>query len=418
MVMEILPCCLKGRVRIPPSKSAAHRALICAALADGESIIRPAVLGADVEATLSAARALGAEIEVSGGAIHVRGVKAPPKSAAIDCGESGSTLRFFVPIAAALGVETVFSGRGKLAQRPMAPLLDALCAHGARVKSAQGEIPAVSGALQSGVYQISGSVSSQYITGLLFALPLLQGDSELRLTSPLESRGYVDMTVQMMEHFGVKVNALPDSYRIPGGQRYRPAGCAVEGDYSSGAFWLCAGALNSDVYVEGLEHSSLQGDKQIIPILQRFGAQITTGQNSVGARHGRLVSTDIDVRDIPDLVPVLAALACYANGTTIIYNAGRLRLKESDRLMAVTQGLKNLGAGIVEYSDKLVIIGQASLRGGAADAFGDHRIAMAMSIAALGCDNPVRITGAECVAKSYPDFYDHFVRLGGNCYAV
>lgn len=421
MVVELLPGSLQGRVTIPPSKSAAHRAVICAALARGESIVRPAALSEDIRATVRAAEALGAQVRIleEEDCLVIRGVCGrPSKAVEIDCGESGSTLRFFVPIAAALGAQAVFRGQGKLPQRPMTPLVEALSAHGVKAQPTQGEIPSLSGRLESGNFEISGSVSSQYISGLLFALPLLEGDSIIQLTSPLESKGYVDMTIQMMRRFGVTVETRRDGYTVPGGQEYQPRRCDLEGDYSNGAYWLCAGALGSHIEVWGLDSSSLQGDRQIVSILRDFGADLTVRRDHVKAQRGRLVSVDVDVRDVPDLAPILAVTAAYANGATTIYNAGRLRIKESDRLHAITQGLKNLGAGIVEYTDKLVILGQDSLRGGEADSFGDHRIAMALSIAALGCENAVRVTGAECVSKSYPTFFHQLAGLGGNCRVV
>lgn len=415
MNIRITPAPLKGTVKIPPSKSAAHRALICAALAAGESNISPVYPTEDLSATTRGCAALGAQISPDGLSLKVRGIvpgAAPPSPVEIDCGESGSTLRFLLPIAAAMGVPARFLGKGQLPYRPMEPLLTALQKQGITCKTTQG-MPEISGKLSAGVFSLPGNISSQYISGLLFALPLLAEGSEIRLTSPLESGSYVELTLSALAACGVRVQPMEYGWRIPGKQAYRPGAFAIEGDYSSAAFWLCAGALAGPVYASGLLELSLQGDRAILPLLKGFGAQAWWENECAITQRRALSGMEIDASQIPDLVPVLAALAACSNGKTLIYGAERLRIKESDRLHAISVGLRQLGAMVAEFPDRLIITGQEELAGGKADACGDHRIAMALSIAAIRCKNPVVIAGAECVAKSYPTFWEDYQTLGG-----
>lgn len=414
MDIRITPGPLSGKIDIPPSKSAAHRAAICAMLASSESGLAPVQETGDMLATIRAARALGAQAELSGDHLKITGIGKVPATAALDCGESGSTLRFFVPIAAALGVNASFMGHGRLPQRPMDELVGVLEQHGVTVTKNSGEILGVSGRLEAGTYEIGGSISSQYITGLLLALPLLKGDSEIILTSPLESRGYVDMTVSVQKRFGVLVTETATGWKVKGNQRYIPQNFKIEGDYSSAAFWLCAAALGGRIETTGLDFNSKQGDRQILKLLGDIGAEVQYIRDFVAVKHSTLKAFNADVSQIPDLMPILAVTAVFSNGVSRLYNAHRLRLKESDRLASVAAGLRNLGAGIIENADELIIIGQDWLfGGGVADSFGDHRIAMSMSIAASFCRNPSVILGADCVDKSYPCFYRDFAMLGG-----
>lgn len=420
----ITPGKLSGTISAPPSKAVVHRAVICAALSRGKCLISGVEETNDMAATITAARALGADISLNGDTLTVTGLmngnSKIPLFANINCGESGSTYRFFVPVAAALGVTTSFYGGGRLPDRPITPLTDALIKHGIRVEKTGDEMLTVSGKLTGGRFELPGNVSSQYVTGLLFALPLLDEDSEIVLTSPLESKGYVDITLAALRMAGIDIEVKDNIYSIKGKQVYCSTDSRVEGDYSSVAFWLCAGAVNSDITVTGLSATSLQGDREIISVLQSFGANVAIDQNNGAVRvyPGDLAAIELDVSDIPDLVPVLAAVAAYAKGTTVLYNAGRLRVKESDRLAAVTAGLRALGAEVAEFEDRLEVTGKKKLSGGITDSFNDHRIAMAMSIAALGCEAKTVISGAECVNKSYPRFYDDFKALGGICDVV
>lgn len=401
----------RGIVEIPPSKSLSHRAVICGALASaaGRCLIGNPGSSEDLDATLRAVTALGFRWEPAGDKLALTG--RPPRPAPtvtlIDCGESASTLRLTLPLAALEGCETHFTGSEGLFRRPLTPYREALAPSGVELRPERNGVR-LSGRLQSGVYRLPGDQSSQFVSGLLLALPLLPGDSELRLTTPLESRPYVEMTLEVMAEFGVEVRALPDGYKIPGGQRYRPADYTVEGDYSQAAFFLAAAALGCPVECAGLREHSSQGDREILSILRAMGAQVRRSGNRLTVTADRLRGVTVSARQIPDLIPPLAALCCFCEGESRITDARRLRLKESDRLRALSTQLGALGADIREEGDSLVIHGQPWLRGGAADACGDHRVAMALAVAALRCRTPVRLTGADTIKKSYPSFWEDF----------
>ena len=397
MNITVTPTKLAGTVTPPPSKSQAHRALIAAALADGESVISNVAFSQDIEATLSCLDDLGAAFERDGSTDTVRGMGASAMSPLrrmaypqLNCGESGSTLRFLIPIALAVRGGGVFSGRGRLMERPQQPYFDIFDEKDIFHELKDGVLT-VTGTLASGEYRLPGDVSSQFITGLLYALPLRDGDSEIVLTSPLESRGYVDMTLDVLEKFGISVTERENSYFIPGRQTYRPHPCPVEPDWSQAGFWYAAMSLGNLVDVDGLNPRSTQGDRVIA---EHFAKLSQPGD------------MDIDVSGCPDLVPPLAAMAALRAGEiTRLTNAARLRIKESDRLSSVTQVLNVLGADVEEGPDFLTIRGREALRGGAAvDSFNDHRIAMMAAIAATRCREPVTVLGAECVAKSTHSF--------------
>lgn len=406
---------LSGSVQAPVSKSDLHRLIIAAALCPGDTtVIAPYTLNDDIRATASIMEMAGASIVFEKTHITVRGILQPKQDFCADCRESGSTLRFLVPVLAALNARCRFVGEGRLPQRPITPLREQLEKHDVSF-SAENLPFAISGQLRSGVYTFPGNVSSQYITGLLLALPLLPGDSRIVLTSPLESQGYVDMTLSVLQRFGIGIDCpSPLEFSIRGGQSYRsPGRVTAEGDWSNGAFWLAAGALSGPVTVNGLQLSSLQGDKAVCSILEKMGANVRYQGDSITVETGKLQAVTIDGSQIPDIVPILAVVTAFAEGSSHIVNAGRLRIKESDRLTAVAQCLSAIGAQIQEGSDSLTITGKAVLQGGSVDSFGDHRIAMSMAIASLGCENPVRIADPLCVKKSYPGFYEEFSRLGG-----
>ena len=385
MNVTITPGLLRGAITPPPSKSQAHRLLIAAALADGESRIEHLADSQDIQATrrcMAALKAPGEDLPV------------------LDCGESGSTLRFLIPVALALRGGGRFTGRGRLMERPQKPYFDLFDEKGIAYRQEDGVLT-VQGRLTPGTFALPGDVSSQFVTGLLYALPLLEGDSRITLTTPLESRGYVDMTLEALERFGIRA-ACPDgrTLRVPGGQTYRPCRAAVESDYSQAAFYYAANGLGGQVEILGLNPRSAQGDRCIVPYhMQLCGPG----------------EAELDVSQCPDLVPPLAAHAALRQGITRIVNAARLRIKESDRLTAVAQVLTALGADVVEGADRLTITGQPEgLAGGVTvDSHNDHRIAMMAAVAATRCAAPVTITGAECVAKSYPDFWEDYERLGG-----
>ncbi|MBC8571149.1 3-phosphoshikimate 1-carboxyvinyltransferase [Zongyangia hominis] len=411
---------LRGTASAVPSKSMGHRSLICAALAGGGTVsgLR---FSADISATVDALSAMGFSLTRDGGAVRA-GAFTPPSSRGgelpvIDCNESGSTLRFLIPVAAALGESVTFTGRGRLPSRPIGVLTDALSQHG--VFFSGDSLPlSMSGYLKPGHFRLPGNVSSQYISGLLFALPLLEGDSVVEITTPLESKPYIDLTVKALGDFGIKVTETSQGYAVRGNQRYEPRDCAVEGDYSNAAFFACGAALGGAVLTTGLDPASLQGDRDIFPLLERMGAKVTWETDGVRVQSGPLRGIDIDASQIPDLVPVLAVTAAFCEGETTIYNAGRLRLKESDRLSAVSDCLRRLGAQVEEGSDRLKITGKPRLLGGEVDGCNDHRIVMAMAVAALRCEGPVIIRGAQAVEKSYGAFFEDYQALGGNCHVI
>lgn len=406
---------LSGTVRAPSSKSDLHRLLLAAALCFGQRCrILDYQSNDDIEATASILEAAGASLSQEGDGLVLEGFGALRQDFVADCRESGSTLRFLLPVLGALGLRCRFVGRGRLPQRPLTPLVEELRAHGL-VLSGDSLPLEISGQLQPGDYAFPGNISSQYITGLLFALPLLPGDSTLRLTSPLESKGYVELTLSVLRRFGIQVEQpSEDCYHIPGGQRYRsPGELRAQGDWSGAAFWLVAGALSGPITVEGLQPDSLQGDRAVCDVLAAMGAKVTWEKGALTVSPAPLRAVTIDASQIPDLVPPLAVAVAFAQGESCIINAGRLRLKESDRLAAVAKDLRALGAPVEEGPDFLRIQRNKKLRGGVVESFGDHRLAMAMAIASLGCEEPVTILGPGCVKKSYPAFYQDFEHLGG-----
>ena len=328
------------------------------------------------------------------------------------CGESGSTLRFLLPLCGALGMRAVFYREGRLPDRPLQPLDEQLALHGMAIRS-DGALLHVSGRLRAGEYTLPGNVSSQYVTALLMALPLIEGESVLRIEGRLESADYVAMTLDTLKKAGIRIDAIDGGFRIPGGQRYRADdGGAVEGDYSGAAFFLCMGALsNAGVTVTNLDPASKQGDKRVPEILARLGAYVECGADCVTVRRGTLRGAVIDASMIPDLVPALAAVAALCDGETRFTHAERLRLKESDRLTATKNLIAALGGDARETGDGLIIAGKARLSGGTVDPCGDHRLAMAAAVAACGCEGEVVVPDAQCVNKSYPAFWDDMKRL-------
>ena len=426
---------LNGTVRAPSSKSEAHRALIVAALAAlygaGAHTRRiPCTdLNQDIEATVNCLSALGAHIVRDGTDYLVTPITKIPQHAELDCGESGSTLRFLLPVCCALGAvrgapegfTATLTGHGRLPQRPLSPLYEELVAHGA-VLSPMGSNPlVVQGKLSSGKYCLAGNVSSQFISGLLFALPLLDRDSEIEIYSMVESVGYIRMTYETLTRVvGEVMSAFPVYFKIIGRSHrsilaFPERELTVGGDWSGAAFFLTAGLLgheSSSITLTGLDASSFQGDRAIIDILRRMGGDIrVTESGDITAYPSTLRGMEIDASQIPDLVPILAVAASVAEGETRIVGASRLRIKESDRLKTVTDMLTALGGDVTETADGLIIRGVPRLKGGIMDAAGDHRIAMSGAVAALVCDESVTIVGAECVAKSYPAFWEEFERL-------
>ena len=420
-----------GTVTLPPSKSAAHRALLCAALSRGRCTVRPIIESDDMKATLGAMESLGVLVQYDPTQQTVRldaSGLGRPGGGEIDCLESGSTLRFLIPIAAVLGGDYRFVGRGRLPQRPLGVYRDLLPLHGVAVRS-QGGLPLeISGRLLPGAFRLPGDVSSQFITGLLLALPLLEADSTLQLTSPLESAGYVDLTRRVLEEFGVTTLSVPGGWTVPGQQAFSAGSYTVEGDWSQAAFFLCMAALDPaghPVHMVGLRPDSTQGDRACADLFGAFGVSITwengvlTAQNTRAQEpHGGLTGQVIDVSQIPDLAPALAVCGAFARGETRLINAARLRLKESDRLAAMEQAILTLGGQARATEDALLLTGQTTFPGGRALGMQDHRVVMALAALALRASGPVEVTDAYSIRKSYLGFFEDFRRLGGNAHVI
>ena len=412
--VKFSPFVPNGTVNVPPSKSDVHRAIICAAMANGVSRISPVALSNDIKETIGCIKALGADAVLENNVLTVDGTNMyKNKTALLDCGESGSTLRFFIPIAAVGNINATFVGKGKLPQRPIGIFTEALPKAGTVCKTEGGLPLEIKGQLKSGIFEIPGNVSSQFITGLLLALPILEGDSEIVLTSPLESVGYIAMTIRTMKQFGVNIQATEKGWHIKGGQSYKTCDYTTDGDWSQAAFFMVLGAVSGKVTVKGVAKDSTQGDKKCAEILTRFGAKVTQLDNEVTVEKGELKAITIDASQIPDLVPVLSVCAAFAEGTTKIINAERLRIKECDRLKATAELLNNLGGKVKELSDGLEITGVSSLKGGNVNGYNDHRIVMSAAVCAARSDEDITATFAMSINKSYPDFYIDYNSIGG-----
>ncbi len=410
----IAPKKLSGSIDVPPSKSDTHRAIICALLARDISEIHPIDLSNDIMSTINAAEALGAYVKVVKNRLIIDSRFAFSKNyITLNCYESGSTLRFLIPVVSAFGISAQFERTDTLLSRPMNVYADILPKFGVEC-AYNGTLPfSVTGKLKPGKFLIPGDVSSQFITGLLFALPLLQENSEIFLTTPGESSGYVDMTIKTMLKFGVKVSKTENGFKIPGNQHYKARNYVTEGDWSQAAFFLAAGAIGESVTVRGLNINSLQGDKAIAKLLYRMGADVKYEEDSVTVSPGMLSGINVFAAPTPDLVPILAVLGACAQGTTRIFGASRLRFKESDRLCAIHDGLKKLGVNATETDDGLLIEGQKYFNKASLNGFNDHRIVMAFSIAAMRASGKICISSAESISKSYPSFFEDYNKLGG-----
>lgn len=408
MNQTILPGPRTGSVRIPASKSQAHRLLICAALGAQPVALQCDGVSADIAATARCLCALGADITDDGaGTFRIVPIAGKmPAHADLFCGESGSTLRFLLPVVGTLGADVTFRMAGRLPERPLSPLDAVLTAHGMTIRR-DGALLHVAGQLRPGAYELPGDVSSQYISGLLMALPRLPGESTLAVTGKLESAGYIAMTEDALRLSGIRLQKSGRTYTIPGGQTARlPAQCRVEGDWSNAAFFLCMGALSpAGVTVTGLSAASSQGDSAVLDVLRRFGADVRETQDAVTVRRGALRGVTIDAAPIPDLIPVLSVVAALADGETQIVNAARLRLKESDRLESTAAMLRALGGQVEVHDSGLTVTGRPALTGGTVDPQHDHRIAMAAATAACGSAAPVTVRDRACIEKSYPCFW-------------
>lgn len=420
---------ITGEITLPPSKSVSHRVLFCAGLCGGESKISRLLASADSDATLRVLAALGCEVNRLGEDILVRGVSPVEYSGnetiTVDCGESGSTLRFAIPLLSLTGKTVKLTGAPRLMERPQSVYREIFEGAGLLFEQ-DSESVTIKGSLKPGKYHIKGDISSQFVTGLLLALPLLNGDSLIEITPPFESRSYAELTVKVMFDFGVKAEWLPDSDGIirlfvNGSQKYKPCDCSVEGDYSQLGFFGAAAAIGGKLSCKGLDINSVQGDRVILDILSRFGADITTDKTgteaviSISASENGLKGCEIDLADCPDLGPALMVAAAFAKGETLIYNAGRLRIKESDRLAAMEQELKLLNTDLQIDGESMIIKGRRPLTAPVTvQTHNDHRIAMSLAVFAAYAEQPVTLLGADCVAKSYPDFFKDFAAVGGN----
>lgn len=413
-IVKCLPFTPSGSVTAPPSKSDVHRAIICAALSKGVSTISPVALSNDIRATIGCIEALGAKTHIENDVLTVDGTELfSNKTATLDCGESGSTLRFFIPVAAVGEVNATFIGSGRLPQRPIGIFTDLLPNFGVNCQTEGGLPLKISGKLQSGIYKIPGNVSSQFITGLLFALPLLENDSDIVLTSPIESVGYINMTIYTMSKFGVEIETTDFGWHIKGNQSYKPCSYTTDGDWSQAAFFMVSGAINGSITVNGVNRDSAQGDRKIADLISQFGAEVLQTDTSVTVNSRKMHAITIDASQIPDLVPVLAVCATFADGTTKIINAQRLRIKESDRLKTTASLINNLGGNVKELSDGLEITGVNKLSGGSADGCNDHRIVMSAAVCAAGLDGEIECSDALSINKSYPEFFNDYNSIGG-----
>jgi len=422
--LRIEPEKLAGRIFIQPSKSMAHRLIICALLAQGTSQIDNVVLSDDLKATLGACEALGARIRIEDSSAFINRKRVIITSSGetrvvhpvIDCIESGTTARFIMPISRLCEDPVTLTGRGRLVTRPFEIYKSLLPEKGVRYADENGKMPIrLSGRLQPGEYDLRGDISSQFISGLLIALPFLEGDSLLRISGSLESRPYVEMTLDALKQFDIAIEHSDDFkvFKIRGNQRARARSLAVEGDWSQAAFFCILGAVSGEIAIDGLKESSLQGDRVIQDIVRDMGAKTVWEQNTLKVSPGSLRSIQVDVSQCPDLVPAVAVGAALCPGRSAITNAQRLRLKESDRLRAVCTELNKLGAHVIEDEDSLVIHGVEHFKGAIVDGWNDHRIVMALAIASSCCEGTVEINGFEAVSKSYPEFWHDFKLLGG-----
>ena len=432
MKVILTPSPLRGELYAIPSKSHVHRLLICAALASAPTLLRcPPTSAVDINATINCLAALGARITRVSEGFRVIPIDREnlPKSAVLPVVESGSTLRFMLPVVCALGVSGRFEMAGRLPKRPLSPLDRQLKEGGVKLWWEGENILLTQGRLAPGSYTLPGNISSQYITGLLLALPLLGGQSTLEVTGAVESEDYIKMTLDAIGEFGFTPSVKEGRYILDSPWPFvSPGEVAAEGDWSNAAFWLSAGAMpGGDITLRGLNRESSQGDREVALILERMGARVEWKGDSIRVREGARRGVEIDARPIPDAIPVLSVVAAVSEGRTLMANAGRLRIKESDRLSATAQTLNALGGKARETRslsftandllspepDNLIIEGLPRLVGGSVEGFGDHRMAMMAGVAAGGCTGPITLTGAEAVSKSYPHFWEDMKLVGG-----
>ncbi len=394
--IKIIPKKLCGSVKAVSSKSFAHRIITAAALADKETDVYINGFSDDILRTISCVEALGAVCRREEDRVLITPITQKKENAILELGESGTTARIMLPVCAVVSKSAQLSGTGRLPERPFADITKLLRSKGCSVSSDSLPI-SLSGTIKSGNFEVPGNISSQYVTGLMMALPHLEGDSTITLTTPLKSAAYVDITIDVLKDFGVNISKTETGYNVSSGKFISPGKVSVEGDWSNAAFWIVAKEMGSDVKISNLNTSSVQGDRKIMDVI---------------------TEQEIDIDEIPDLFPILAVLACSRTGTTRLYNGARLRLKESDRIVATESLIKALGGNAKSGPDYLEVYGTGALKGGLVDGFNDHRIVMAAAVAATICTDEVIITGAEAVNKSYPSFFDEYKKLGGETYVI
>lgn len=421
MNLVVTPKKLSGTLVVPSSKSAGHRDLICAALADGKSLVKNITPSEDLEATCRVLQKFGATVETVAHEDGRRtvavtgGLSSQTSPLKVDCGESGSTVRFLIPVGLLTGREITYTGRGRLPERPLDPFLKIFDEKHIDYKKGNQSLPlTISGQLKGGTYELPGNVSSQFFTGLLMTLPLLRDDSVIRSTTVVESESYINITLDCLRRHGIYVEKERDGlYLIRGRQAYRKGEYTVEGDFSQAAFWLVGGIIGQALELTGLSGNSTQGDREIVSFIESMRGRIERSGSVLRAVPSRTTGLTIDVKDCPDLVPALAVLGTFSQGITRIVNGARVRLKECDRLHAMAEVLNALGGKVQETKDGLIIEGVSSLTGGRVQAWNDHRIAMALAMASQRCTGKLTIEGAECVRKSYPSFWQDFAHMGG-----
>ena len=412
MKAKITPSKCHGTVKIPPSKSMAHRAIICASLAKGTSLLSNIDYSVDIRTTIECMRKLGAEIECHKNEVIINGIDdfTHLKDPHIECNESGSTLRFLIPLFSLTNEKIIFTGKNRLLKRPQKIYKDIFQQAGLYFNQTETEIE-IHGCLPYGEYTLQGNVSSQFISGLLFTLPLLSKDSRIHILPPFESKSYIDLTIQMMKRFHVSIEWEDDlTLFIKGKQKYQPRSVIMEGDFSQFAFFGVLGAINSELYISGMDASSLQGDKQILDILRNFKAHLEESGGLYHIQPSCLQAHDIDLKNCPDLGPILCILAMFSKGDTHIKNASRLRLKESDRIEAMISECAKMGCHIEANDDEMVIHGGYHKRPVSLFGWKDHRIVMACAVAlsVIGGE----IEGCEAITKSYPSFFNDLKAVG------
>ncbi len=415
MKVKITPSTVDGKISIPASKSMAHRAIICASLSDGESIVSNVTNSKDIEATVGCMKAFGAKIEsLNETTYKIKGTKLSSQTGNITCNanESGSTLRFLIPFAACTNAKVQFLGQGRLLQRPMDVYENEFKEQNIEFIQNEKEI-IINGSLQAKDYVVRGDISSQFITGLMFVLPLLESDSTLTITEPYESKSYVNLTLQMLHKFGIEiVETSSNSYFIKGNQSYKASNVSVEGDFSQLAFFAVLGTLNHDIQCANMDISSQQGDKAILDFIPNY----STKEDTITIHKSTPNKQTIDLSNCPDLGPILCVLAAYTSGETKIINCARLRMKESDRIEAMETELKKWNVDITSTFDSITIHGKEKYSlDSAVEIFGhnDHRIVMAMTVFGLCANTPCIIDDAQAISKSYPTFFDDIKKLGG-----